>query len=83
MGFAAAAETFNTAGQGFYYTFRYGDVVFVSLGLPRATCPLGDGSEWWEHWGEAQLADLDTYLIALEEEIFDDLKPFLPNRAVK
>jgi hypothetical protein len=67
--YAAAAATFNANGAGFYYTFRYGDVIFISLGIPGHMCDLGNGEDWWTAWGERQLGDYEALLDALDTEI--------------
>lgn len=70
-GWCPSAEEFydNDNDKGFFYTFRYGDVIFISLGIPRKKCELGNGQNWEEKWGKKQREKLEDYLQSIEKEI--------------
>lgn len=61
--------SFNQAGQGLFYTFRYGDVIMVSLAIPGPAVKPVSGLDWWNEWGFRQLNYLKTYLSSLKEEL--------------
>lgn len=64
--------SFNQAGQGFFYTFRSGNVIFISLGIPQTNCTLGlEGNDWRAEWGNRQQCYLAAYLNSLKTEISD------------
>jgi hypothetical protein len=67
---AAAAQAFNAAGEGFFYTFRRGKVIFISLGIPKADCETDHPvtSDWKKLWGIKQSQALETYLAQVEVE---------------
>jgi hypothetical protein len=66
---AVAAKNFNDAGQGLFYTFRQGDVYFISLGIPKDACDIGGGKgDWKSYWGIKQSDALEDYLYALRSE---------------
>lgn len=60
--------SFNRAGLGLFYTFRYGGAIMVSLAIPG---PAGKkrGFDWWNEWGFRQLNYFKSYLKSLEEEL--------------
>lgn len=60
---------FNRAGQGFFYTFRYGDVIMISLAIPGPAVKPVSGLDWWNEWGFRQLNYLRSYLSSLKEEL--------------
>jgi hypothetical protein len=61
---------FNRAGRGFFYTFRYGKVIFISLGIPGNSQELGPGrGNWKAEWGNRQQSYLQAYLRSLKNEI--------------
>jgi len=61
-----AARDFNTAGRGFFYTFRWGRVIFVSLGLPMVKgCRVSVAADWRRTWGRRQETALTRYLSAI------------------
>jgi len=64
-----AASKFNVAGNGFYYTFRNGNAIFLSLGIPRSECNLCCGEDWREKWGNAQITQVKKYLTSIKAEI--------------
>ncbi|MFH2004982.1 MAG: metallophosphoesterase, partial [bacterium] len=68
-GWCDAARDFNAEGAGFFYTFRWGNVIFVSLGLPQIKgCWVAPGESWKRHWGKRQERSLERYLSALGPE---------------
>ncbi|NMB70653.1 MAG: hypothetical protein GYA22_00695 [Bacteroidales bacterium] len=77
-GWDDASRFFNLSGGGYFYTFRYGKVIFISLGLPARICsperryPLNtikEGTEWKDCWGYQQEEALRLYLSSLQNEI--------------
>ncbi len=64
-----ADGSFNRTGQGLFYTFRYGDVVMVSLAIPETADSSGRGIDWWNEWGYRQLNYLKAYLNSLKDVI--------------
>ncbi len=60
---------FNRAGGGLFYTFRYGDVIMVSLAIPGPADKLANGLDWWNEWGFRQLNHFKAYLTSLKEEL--------------
>lgn len=61
--------SFNRAGNGFFYTFRYGDVILVSLAIPGPMGKFRFGIDWWNEWGSRQINYLKAYLSSLKEEL--------------
>ncbi len=60
---------FNQAGQGFFYTFRYANVIFISLCLPGSISKLGVAeNDWRAEWGDRQRSYLENYLHSLKNE---------------
>jgi hypothetical protein len=60
---------FNQAGKGFFYTFRYGNVIFISLGIPSTYCKVGNAeSDWRAEWGDRQKSYLQTFLNSIKNE---------------
>ncbi|HOU03126.1 MAG TPA: metallophosphoesterase [Bacteroidales bacterium] len=77
-GWNDASRNFNLSGAGYFYTFRYGNVIFISLGLPSGKCTpevkymIQDpkyGTEWMECWGSQQKEALRSFLSSLQGEI--------------
>ncbi len=61
-----AARDFNAAGQGYFYTFRWGRVIFVSLGLPMIKgCRVSAAQDWRRRWGRRQETALVRLLSSL------------------
>jgi hypothetical protein len=60
----------KTSGCQFFYTFRYGDVIFISLGIPQKDCNLGKGQPSWNKkcWN-IQKDAVKKYLKAIKSEI--------------
>ncbi len=61
--------SFNQAGHGLFYTFRYGDTIMVSLAIPGPVGKSIGGMDWWNEWGSRQLNYLKAYLNTLKEEL--------------
>lgn len=77
-GWNEASRYFNLSGGGYFYTFRYGNVIFISLGLPARKCSPEikyslmdekEGTEWKDCWGYQQEEALKSYLSSLQNEI--------------
>ena len=69
-GWDDASTRFNAGNGGFFYTFRYGNVIFLSLGIPRLEgCKLSNGKSWASEWGNAQEERLRDFLGAIRQEI--------------
>ena len=69
-GWDDASTRFNAGNGGFFYTFRYGNVIFLSLGVPRLEgCKLSNGKSWASEWGNAQEERLRDFLGAIRQEI--------------
>lgn len=61
-----AAREFNAAGRGYFYTFRWGRVIFVSLGLPMIKgCRISAARDWSRCWGRRQETALPRLLGSL------------------
>lgn len=61
--------SFNRAGNGFFYTFRYGDVILISLAIPGQVGKISSGIDWWNEWGFRQTQYLKVYLNSIKEEL--------------
>lgn len=69
-GWDGASARFNTGSGGFFYTFRHGNVIFLSLGIPDLEgCDLGNGRTWTREWAARQEEALRDYLASLRGEI--------------
>ena len=78
-GWNEASRYFNLSGAGYFYTFRYGNVIFISLGLPAKKCTPEDrkylpmtekeGTEWEDCWGYQQKEALRSFFSSLQSEI--------------
>lgn len=69
-GWCPAARDFNAAGRGYFYTFRWGRVVFVSLGLPMIKgCRVSATQDWRRIWGRRQETALTRYLSAIHRAV--------------
>jgi hypothetical protein len=66
-GWCPAARDFNAAGRGYFYTFRWGRVIFISLGLPQLKgCRVSASEDWHHAWGRRQETALVRLLSALQ-----------------
>jgi hypothetical protein len=76
-GWDDASTRFNTDNGGFFYTFRYGNVIFLSLGVPcleecglgRKKTPFSYEKNWTSEWGKEQEKRLRIFLGAIRQEI--------------
>lgn len=69
-GWDDASTRFNRGSGGYFYTFRYGNVVFLSLGVPDLEgCDLGNGRTWTQEWAARQEEALRDYLGSLQGEV--------------
>lgn len=69
-GWDDASTRFNRGSGGYFYTFRYGNVIFLSLGVPDLEgCDLGNGRKWTQEWATRQEEALRDYLGSLRGEV--------------